>query len=410
MLFDEFDHPTLETFDIEGRLDVIDEFGMAKSLKPLDRVNKRARMASDPQGDKPQFDDEEMLVFTSNNFLGLAQDDRVQAAAKAAAEEVGTGAGASRVSTGDTVAHRELEREIAKTKHTERALVFSSGYAANIGTITALFPDVIFSDEYNHTSIIEGARMSNADVVVYDHCDADDLAEKMAERKAETGSTDSWLIVTDSVFSMDGDVAPLEGICDAAEEYDAWVMVDEAHATGLYGEDGGGIAEREGVEDRIEIQMGTLSKALASQGGYIVGDANLIEYVKNAARSFIFSTGLNPPAAAAARESLTIARKTDRADKLHENASYLRTHLDEMGYDTWGSTHIVPVILGDPDLAREAGAALEERGVRVNNVPAPAVPWGTSRLRVIPLATHTRDEIDEALDAFEAVGEELDVF
>ena len=412
MLFDGLDHPTFETFDIRGRLALLEETGTKKTRVPVDRVAGRARFGAVAAAGNESVEGEadDLLVFTSNNFLGLAGDDRVIAAAQDAAENVGTGAGASRVSTGDTIAHRTLESDLADVKNTDDALVFSSGYAANLGTITCLYPNVIFSDEYNHTSIIEGARTANAEVVVYDHCDPTDLAAKMeAQRARSDGDTEKWLVVTDSVFSMDGDVAPLEALCDVADEYGAWMMVDEAHATGIYGENAGGIAQDRGVSDRIEIQMGTLSKALGSQGGYVAGDAELIEYVATSARSFVFSTGLNPPAAGAARRALEIARDSDRPARLLENAEFVRNALDERGFETWGEGHIVPVIVGDPTLARDASAMLWERGIRVNNVPYPAVPPGTSRLRVIPLATHTQRDLERFVDALETVGRELGV-
>jgi 8-amino-7-oxononanoate synthase len=406
MLFNLPDHPAAETFDIQARLEYLEQFGMAQSLDPVETVGKRTRIGHDPGGDAPTLGESSCLNFASNNFLGLADDERVQAAAREAADEVGTSAGASRVAIGDTVTHRALERDLAATKRTDRALVFSSGYATNVGTLTALYPNVIFSDEYNHTSIIEASRMTDATVRSYDHCDVDDLADQMAEQ-AESGTTEKWVVVTESIFSMDGDIAPLAEICDLAEEYGAWMMVDEAHATGLY-DDGGGIVQREGLEDRIEIQMGTLSKALASQGGYVAGDAELVAYLATTARSFLFSTGLNPPAAAAARRALELARETDRAEQLHENAAYVRSELDALGFEIWGSTQIVPVIIGDPTTSAEMAARLRERGVLVHPVPYPGVPAGTSRLRVIPMATHTREELTELVTAFEQVGREFD--
>jgi 8-amino-7-oxononanoate synthase len=406
MLFNPPDHPAAETFDMEARLEVLDALDATQTLDPITQMDARTRVAPDPGGEPPEFSNDKKLVLSSNNFLGLATDDRVQTAAKLAIEECGTGAGGSRVAIGDTAVHRRLEREIAATKQTERSLVFSSGYATNVGTISALYPNVIFSDELNHTSLIEGSRITDAEIVSYDHCDPDDLAAKMSER-AETESTEKWLVVTDSVFSMDGTVSPIERLCEVADEYDAWMMVDEAHATGVYGENGGGVVEERGLEDRVEIQMGTLSKALASQGGYVAGDADLIKYLKNSARSFLFSTGLNPPAAAAARKALEIARETDRAQALHENASYLRAHLEEMGFETWGSAHIVPIIVGDPQVTQQFGRMMRARDVLVHPVPYPAVPAGTSRIRVIPMATHETADIDAALTAFEEVGTEL---
>jgi 8-amino-7-oxononanoate synthase len=407
MLFNPPDHPAAERFDMAARLDVLEQLGMAQSLDPTATVGRRTRIGPDPGAGAPELDSEEHLNFASNNFLDLAGDDRVQAAAKEAVENVGTGAGASRVAIGDTVAHRRLERTLAETKGTERALAFSSGYATNVGTLTALYPNVIFSDEYNHTSIVEASRMTDATVRSYDHCDVDDLAAQMAAQ-AEEGPTEKWVVVTESVFSMDGDVAPLADICDLADEYGAWVMVDEAHATGLYG-NGGGVVQREGLSDRVEIQMGTLSKALAAQGGYVAGSEELISYLATTARSFLFSTGLAPPAAAAARRALEIAAESDRPKRLRENAAYLRSELDALGFDVWGSTHIVPAIIGDQSVCAEMSQRLRERGLLVHPVPYPGVPLGTSRIRTIPMATHTRAELDELVEGFETVGRELGV-
>jgi 8-amino-7-oxononanoate synthase len=407
MLFDPPDHPAAESFDMEARLKVLEQLGMAQSLDPIGTVGPQTRIGSDPGAGEPALSDDEYRNFASNNFLGLADDDRVQAAAKQAVEDVGTGAGASRVAIGDTVAHRRLEQTLAEKKGTDRALVFSSGYATNVGTLTALYPNVIFSDEYNHTSIIEASRMTDATVRSYDHCDTEDLADKM-RAQADTGTTEKWVIATESIFSMDGDVAPLADICALAEEYDAWVMVDEAHATGLYG-DGGGIVQREGLADRVDIQMGTLSKALAAQGGYVAGDESLITYLATTARSFLFSTGLAPPAAAAARQALDIAGESDRPEQLREHAASLRSAFEGLGFDVRGSTHIVPVIIGDPSVCAEMDQLLRDQNLLVHPVPYPAVPPGTSRLRIIPMATHTQADLDALLDGVEAAGRELGV-
>ena len=399
-------------FDPSGRLAALEARDLRRELSPVDRVGDRVRFASEapgPANGPPALDDEESLVFASNSYLGLTHDRRVRRAAKAAVDAVGTGAGASRLVTGDTLVHRELERGLADTKRTDRALAFSSGYAANVGTIAALDPDVILSDEYNHASIIDACRLADAEVIVYDHCDAAALERALAERERERerdADDERWLIVTDSVFSMDGTVAPLEGICEAAERYGAWVMVDEAHATGLYA-DGGGIVQREGLEDRIQVQMGTLSKALASQGGYVAGSEELIDLLINAARSFVFSTGLAPPAAAAAGEALSLARDHDRRERLWDNVARLREGLEAMGYDVWGSTQILPVVVGDRTDALALADALRDRGVIAPAIRPPTVPEATSRIRVAPTATHTGSEIDRCLAAFREAGAEV---
>jgi 8-amino-7-oxononanoate synthase len=386
-------------FDLDSRLREREQRGLRRSLDPVEEVAVRARLAEDPKGDAPAFG-EERLVFAANNYLGLAGD--VAAAAANAARDVGAGAGASRLVVGDTPAHRSLERRLAAEKDAERALVFSSGYAANVGTITALSPDVIFSDDLNHASIVDGARLSGAAIEVYDHCDVSALADAMADRAETAAPGESWLVVTDSVFSMDGDVAPLEAICDVADGYGAWTMVDEAHATGVYE---GGIVGKRGLTDRVDVQLGTLSKALGAQGGFVAGDETLIEHLLNAARSFVFSTGLAPPAAAAAERAVELAPER-RAD-LRANVERLREGLDALGYEVWGDTHILPVVVG----AREDALALDERlreaGIVAPAIRPPTVPEGTSRLRLAPQATHTTADIDRCLAAFEAAGEEV---
>ncbi|MBX0323297.1 8-amino-7-oxononanoate synthase [Halomicroarcula sp. F13] len=392
-------------FDLDDRLRERERRDLRRHLDVTERVARRTRFADDPKGGAADFG-EEMVVFAANNYLGLADDGRVQRAAEQGARTVGTGAGASRLVTGDTRLHRALERDLADCKEAERALVFSSGYAANVGTIDALSPDVVFSDELNHASIIDGCRVGASETVVYDHCDPDDLRAKMAERASTTGDGEQWLVVTDSVFSMDGDVAPLAALCDATEEYGAWLMVDEAHATGLFG-DGGGVVQREALSDRVDVQLGTLSKALASQGGYVAGDETLVEYLSNAARSFVFSTGLAPPAAAAAREALRIARETDHPDRLWANVATLRDGLEGMGYEVLGETHILPVLVGDRADALELDERLRDHGVVAPAIRPPTVPEGTSRLRVAPMATHTDADLRQCLDAFETAGEEV---
>jgi len=387
--------------------------GRRRDLAPVDRVDARARLAPDPRGGAPDFAKGDYLVFAANDYLGLAADERVRRAAADAAGQVGTGAGASRLVTGDTPVHRALERDLAAAKGTERALVFSSGYATNVGTIAALDPDVVFSDERNHASIVDGCRQSGADVVVYDHCDPVDLRAEM-DRRARAAADgpattdESWLVVTDAVFSMDGDVAPLAEICDVVERFGAWLMVDEAHATGLYG-DGGGVVQREGLGDRVHVQMGTLSKALASQGGYVAGSQPLVEYLANAARTFVFSTGLAPPAAGAAREALRIAREGDRQARLWTNVDRLRDGLVDAGYDVRGETQILPVVVGDGADAMALDAVLRERGILAPGIRPPTVPEGTSRVRVAPTASHTESDVDRAVAAFREAGRELDL-
>ena len=398
-------------FALDDRLREREARDLRRHLNPAESVASKTRFVDDPKSGAIDFGDPE-LVFAANNYLGLADDGRVQRAAETAARTVGTGAGASRLVTGDTALHRALERDLADCKGTERALVFSSGYAANVGTIDALGPDVVFSDELNHASIIDGCRIGATETVVYDHCDPDDLAGRMAARAdSEAGNVDgeSWLVLTDTVFSMDGDLAPLPELCAVAKEYGAWVMADEAHATGVFGEDGGGVVQHQGVADRVDIQLGTLSKALASQGGYVAGDEALIEYLLNAARTFVFSTGLAPPAAGAAREALRIAREGEQRDRLWTTVEQLRDGFEASGYEVAGESHILPVMVGDRRDALALETAVRERGVVAPAIRPPTVPVGTSRLRVAPMATHTDDDVETCLSAFAAAGKAVEL-
>ena len=393
-------------FSPSRRLREREERDLRRHLDPAEAVAARTRLADDPKGGAIEFSEAE-LVFAANNYLGLADDARVQRAAETAARSVGTGAGASRLVTGDTALHRSLEADLAECKDTDRALVFSSGYAANVGTIGALGPDVIFSDELNHASIIDGCRISGAETVVYDHCDPADLYRKMSDREATGESDASWLVVTDSVFSMDGDLAPLPELCDVAEQFGAWVMVDEAHATGVFGDSGGGVVQRQSVESRVDVQLGTLSKALAAQGGYVAGNEDLVEHLLNAARTFVFSTGLAPPVAGAAREALRIAREGAARSDLWSNVNRLRTGLEGAGYDVLGESQILPVMVGDRTDALALESAVRERGIVAPAIRPPTVPESGSRLRVAPMATHTDAEIDRCVAAFESAGEEV---
>lgn len=396
-------HNPTHGFDLRECLRERERSTLRRELVAAEEVGRATRFDS---GRSPTFEGDPQLVFASNNYLGLAGESRVVAAAGRAARDVGAGSGASRLVTGDTALHRTLERDLASAKQAERSLLFSSGYAANVGTISALSPDVLFSDELNHASIVDGCRLADAETVVYDHCSPAALAEAMVARGREADGDESWLVVTDSVFSMDGDVAPLDELCDVAERYGAWMMVDEAHATGLY-EGGGGIVQRDGLADRVQVQMGTLSKALASQGGYVAGSESLVEHLVNAARSFVFSTGLAPPAVGAAREALRIAREGRRRRRLWENVSLLRDGLESLGYEVLGETQILPIRIGDRDDAVALADELRKQGLVAPAIRPPTVPEGTSRIRVAPMATHTASDVERSVAAFETAGREV---
>jgi 8-amino-7-oxononanoate synthase len=391
-------------FDVARRVTRIREADRYRDLQPTDAVDSAGYFAPDPGSDLPVLSGSRDLVFASNNYLGLTQDDRVQEAAAQAAETVGTGAGASRIVTGDTLVHRDLEARLAETTRTERALAFPSGYAANVGTIAALDPDVVFADERTHASLFDGCRLADAEVVTYDHCDPDDLRARMAA----CDHPGSWLVVTDTVFSKTGTVAPLTAICDAADRHGAWTMVDEAHATGLY-DDGGGVVQREDLADRVDVQVGALSAALASQGGYVAGSDALVSLLVNEARSFACSTGLAPTAAAAASEALHIARHGAVRSRLWENVAHLREGLTDVGFDVLGDSHVLPVLIGDRTDAIALADAVHDHGVLAPAIRPPAVPEGRSRVRVAPMATHDRVDLEDCIMAFKQAGEDVGV-
>ncbi|MFP4188380.1 MAG: 8-amino-7-oxononanoate synthase [Halobacteriales archaeon] len=347
-------------------------------------------------------DGEDALVVCSNNYLGLATHDRLADAAAEAAREYGTGAGASRLVSGNLEPHRELEDALASLKRTETALVFSSGYAANVGTLGALLDerDAVFSDSLNHASIIDGCRLSGADVHVYEHADADDLREKY-------GSVDARrkLVVTDTVFSMDGDVAPLEELASVTrDDPDGYLMVDEAHATGVVGDEGTGAVGELGLTDVVDIQIGTLSKALGSQGGFVAADNDTRSLLVNEARSFVYSTGLSPVDAAVSREAVSVVRGDEGdalRDDLRENVALVRERVEDAGYEVYGDTHILPVVVGEAEEALAVADQLRDHGVFAPAIRPPTVPEGTSRIRISMTAAHTHDHAERVARAFE---------
>lgn len=354
-----------------------------------------------PPGPEVTIAGRRVLLFASNDYLGLASDPRVKRGAIQAIERYGAGAGASRLVSGDVTLHRELERRLAALKRTEDAIVFGSGYLANVGTITALAGpgDVIYSDELNHASIIDGCRLSRATVRVYRHRDVDHLEALLRDDVARVRRR---LVVTDAVFSMDGDLAPLPELADLAERYGAMLMVDEAHATGLLGARGAGAVERFGVEGRVPIIMGTLSKALGSVGGFVAGSRGLVDYLRNRARAYVFTTGLPPAAAGAALAALDLVeREPWRRARVLELAQRLASGLEAMGYRVLPTeSAVVPVVIGGARDAVALSEALMRRDIFCPAIRPPTVPEGHSRLRVTPMATHADEHIDRALAAF----------
>jgi 8-amino-7-oxononanoate synthase len=356
---------------------------------------RRMRMISGPQGPRVLLDGRPVLLLCSNNYLGLADHPRVREAAAEAAMRYGAGAGASRLVSGNMRIHRRLEERLAEFKGYRSALLFGSGFLANTGVVQALARpgEVVFSDALNHASIVDGCRLAGAETFVYDHADIDHLAWGLREAEGR-GS----LIVTDGVFSMDGDVAPLTEIVELARRYDARVMVDDAHGTGTIGPNGRGSVAAAGLEDEVDLLVGTLGKSLGSYGAYVCCDRSMAKYLVNTARTLIFSTALAPPQVAAAMAALELLREEPRrVERLQRNARVLRDALGEHGLPTGdGDTPIVPAIVGDADTAVAASDRALERGVFAQAIRPPTVPDGSSRLRLTVMASHTKAELREA--------------
>src|SRR5215211_1729750 len=353
------------------------------------------RMISGPQGPRVLLDGRPVLLLCSNNYLGLADHPRVREAAAEAAMRYGAGSGASRLVSANMTIHRRLEDRLADFKRSDACVLFGSGYLANAGVVSALARegDVVFSDALNHASIIDGCRLSRAETFVYDHLDMGHLEWGLREADGR-GS----LIVTDGVFSMDGDVAPLAEIAELAQRYDARVLVDEAHGTGALGPDGRGAVAAAGLEDEIDVIVGTLGKSLGSYGAYVCCERSLAKYLINTARTLIFSTALPPPAVAAAMAALGLLREQPRrVEKLQRNGAVLREALGESGMPVpAGDTPIVPLVVGDPTDAVRANERALESGVFAQAIRPPTVPADSSRLRLAVMASHTRSEPREA--------------
>jgi 8-amino-7-oxononanoate synthase len=362
-----------------------------EALKRLG-VYRRMRLVSGPQGPRVLLDGRRVLLLCSNNYLGLADHPRVREAAAHAATRYGVGAGASRLISGNMSIHQRLERRLADFKGTESCLLFGSGYLANAGLIAALARegDIVFSDELNHASIIDGCRLARADTFVYDHLDVDHLQWGLEE----AGGRGS-LIVTDGVFSMDGDIAPLPEIVELAKRYDARVMVDEAHATGVLGPGGRGSVAAAGLTDDVDLIVGTLGKALGGYGAYVCCSSEMSRYLVNTARTLIFSTGPSPPTVAAGLAALELLERNPRQiERLHGTSRALRAALVDEGFHLpEGDTQIVPLVIGDARLTMELCERALERGVFAQAIRPPTVPPGSSRLRLAAMATHTEAEM-----------------
>jgi 8-amino-7-oxononanoate synthase len=371
--------------EIEARLEELKELGL----------HRRTRLVSGPQGPHVLLDGKPVLLLCSNNYLGLADHPQVRAAAADAAMRWGVGSGASRLVSGTMTIHRRLEERLAEFKRREAALLFGSGYLANCGVVASLARpgDVVFSDQLNHASIIDGCRLSRAEVFVYDHCDVEHL-----EWGLQRADGRAALIVTDGVFSMDGDVAPLVEIVELAQRFGARVAVDEAHGTGALGPGGRGACAEAGVDDEVDVIVGTLGKALGSYGAFVACDRAMARYLLNAARTFIFSTALPPPAVSAAMVALDVPDQDPaRVERLARNSNALRAALAAEGFDVGGSrTQIVPLVVGEAERALAMCESALGRGVFAQAIRPPTVPPGTSRLRLAVMATHREVELRTA--------------
>jgi glycine C-acetyltransferase/8-amino-7-oxononanoate synthase len=386
---------------------------LAERLEELERIGlaRRLRLISGPQGPTVLLDGEPVLLLCSNNYLGLADHPRVREAAAEAAMRWGAGAGASRLISGTMTIHRRLEERLASFERSEACLLFGSGYLANLGVISALAGrgDIVFSDELNHASIVDGCRLSRAQVVVYRHLDVEHLEWGMRRHGSRGEAAGRRLIVTDSVFSMDGDVAPLAAIVEIAQAHGARVVVDEAHATGVLGPAGRGAIADAGLEGEIDVTVGTLGKALGSYGAYICADAELVRFMINTARQFIFSTAPAPPAAAAALAALEVLEeRPHRVQRLQLNARALRRALAGEGFSVADTEMpIVPLVVGDERTAMRMCELAITRGVFAQAIRPPTVPAGTSRLRLATMASHTAADLTKAARVLASAAREL---
>ena len=367
------------------------------------------RTIESPQEARVTVDGKRVLNFCSNNYLGLANHPKMKEAAKRAIDEFGVGPGAVRSIAGTMSIHLELEKRLAEFKQVEGAVSFQSGFSANLAVIPALMgrEDVVFSDELNHASIIDGCRLSRAKIVRYDHRDAESL------RKAIESETDyrRRLIITDGVFSMDGDIAPMDRLADVADEHGIPLMTDDAHGEGVLGRGGRGIVDHFHVHSRVDIEVGTLSKAFGVMGGYVAGKREVVEWLRQQGRPFLFSSASTPADVAGCIAALDLLEEsTQLVDRLWENTRYFKAEMKKLGFDTGHSeTPITPVMLGDAPLAFEFSKRLFQEGLFAMALGYPTVPMGKARIRVMLSAMHTQADLDQALGIFKKVGQDLRV-
>ncbi len=380
-----------------------------EALKTAGLYN-RIRTIGSPQGAWLNVDGKRVLNFCSNNYLGLANHPALVAAAKKSLDEMGVGPGAVRSIAGTMTLHVELEKRLAQFKGVEAAITFQSGFTANLATIPALVSkeDVIFSDRLNHASIIDGCRLSGAKIVAYEHNDVKSLEEQI---QANLSQFRRALIVTDGVFSMDGDIAPLPDIYEVAKKYDILLMVDDAHGEGVLGNGGRGIVDHFGLHGKVDVEVGTMSKAFGVMGGIVAGNAVIVDWLRQRGRPFLFSSAMTVPDAAACLAAVDLLEdSTQLVDKLWSNAKYFKAEMKTLGFNTGVTeTPITPVMLGEAPLAQQFSRELFEAGVFAMALGFPTVPQGKARIRVMISAAHAKDDLDKGLDAFRNVGTKLGV-
>ena len=375
----------------------------------------RLRVLEDEQAPECTFDAKRVINLASNNYLGLTTHPKLREAALAATREYGVGSGAVRTIAGTMKIHMDLEEKIARFKNVEACVVFQSGFAANAGTVSAILgkDDFIISDELNHASIIDGARLSKAKILVFRHKDIAHAEEQLASLKDQPGRK---LLITDGVFSMDGDIGPLPALCNLAEKYGAIMMVDDAHASGVLGRNGRGTIDHFNVHGRVDIQVGTLSKAIGALGGYVCGSRDLIEFLYHRARPFLFSTSHPPSVAATCIAAFEVLeQEPERIEKLWDNTRFFKKELGTLGFNIGGvntpasETPITPIIVGEGRLAMEFSRELFKEGVMGTGIAFPTVPEGKARIRTIMTATHTRAQLERALEVLGRVGTRMGI-
>ncbi|WP_341775219.1 glycine C-acetyltransferase [Staphylococcus hyicus] len=386
---------------LQENIDYLKDNGLYNEIDSIEGAN----------GPEIKINEKTYINLSSNNYLGLATNEDLKTAAKKAIDSHGVGAGAVRTINGTLDLHDELEQTLAKFKGTEAAIAYQSGFNCNMAAISAVMNknDAILSDELNHASIIDGCRLSKAKIIRVKHSDMDDLREK-AKEAVESGQYNKVMYITDGVFSMDGDVAKLPEIVEICEPLGIMIYVDDAHGSGVMGK-GAGTVKHFGLQDKVDFQIGTLSKAIGVVGGYVAGSQQLIDWLKAQSRPFLFSTSLAPGDTKAITEAVNkLMASTELHDKLWDNAKYLKDGLSKLGFDIGDSeTPITPVIIGDEKKTQEFSKRLMDEGVYVKSIVFPTVPRGTGRVRNMPTAAHTKDMLDQALEVYERVGKELNV-